>query len=321
MLLVNLDKKLRLKTYTNVSDYDCSQKSVVTIGTFDGVHLGHHKIIKRLLSVARVQGLESIILTFFPHPRMVLQKESNIKLINTIEERAQILENLGLGHLVVHPFDTEFSELSPEAYVKKILLDGLDIHKVIIGYDHRFGKNRAANFDDLLNFSKIYNFEVEEITKEEVSDVAVSSTKIRRALEEGDIQKANTYLGYAFMLTGTVVKGQQLGRTLGYPTANLHIKENYKLIPKNGVYVVKAIIEGKTVFGLTNIGTKPTVDGTTQTIETYFMDFESDLYGQNLQIRLLERIRDEKKFESLNDLQQAMQQDEVFARQYIQANF
>ncbi len=290
---------------------------MVTIGTFDGVHIGHKKILERLTTVASKHDLESIILTFFPHPRMVLQKDADIKLINTMDERSQILKETGLDHLVIHPFSVEFSQLSAKEYVQQMLAKYLKAKKVIIGYDHRFGKGRTADLYDLKVYGDCFDFEVEEITKQEIKDVAVSSTKIRKALLEGEIEKANNYLGYSFMLTGKVIRGKQLGRTLGYPTANLHIPETYKLIPKNGVYVVKSCIDNKKYYGMMNIGMNPTVGGSKQTIETYFFDVDMNLYDKNIQICLLKRIRDEKKFNSIKALKEAMSDDEDFAREYL----
>ena len=226
--------------------------SVVTIGTFDGVHLGHRKIIKRLVEAAQDSILESAVLTFFPHPRMVLQKEVGIELINTIEERKQILLNTGIDHLIVYPFTKEFSRLSAKEYIEEVLVKKLHAKKVIIGYDHRFGRNRNANIEDLRKYGKEYGFEVEEISKQDVDEVAVSSTKIRKALQEGNIEKANSYLGSHFLLTGKIVKGKGIGKDLGFPTANLKIEEAYKLIPKTGVYVVKAEIDNEEVFGMMN---------------------------------------------------------------------
>jgi len=306
-----------LKRYTDAKTYEKLRPSVVTIGTFDGVHIGHKKIIERLLESANRDGLESIILTFFPHPRMVLQQDSGIKLINTIEERIQILEKTGLDSLVIHPFTQEFSRLTAGEYVQQMLIDCLDIRHVIIGYDHRFGRNRNSNITDLASYGIQNDFTVEEISKQDIDDVAISSTKIREALLQGDVAKANTYLGYQFMLTGKVIKGKELGRKLNYPTANLHIAEDYKLVPKNGVYIVKSHIDGKTYFGMMNIGTNPTVNGTTQSIETHFFDADFNLYDKKIQIQMLKRIRDEKKFESIAELQDAMQQDEDFSREYI----
>ena len=306
-----------MKKHENACTYNNNIKSAVTIGTFDGVHIGHKKIIEKLTSSAKENNLDSIILTFFPHPRMVLQKDANIKLINTMEERSQILERTGLNHIVIHPFSTEFSQLSAKEYVEQMLVKYLKAEKVIIGYDHRFGKGRTANIEDLVTYGNEFGFDVQEISQQDVEDVAVSSTKIRKALENGEIDKANKYLGYEFMLTGKIVKGKQLGRTLGYPTANMQIMETYKLIPKNGVYVVKPCIDNQTYYGMTNIGNNPTVGGTKQTIETYFFDSDFNLYDKTIQIELLTRIRDEKKFNSTNELKEAMSNDEDFAREYI----
>lgn len=287
------------------------------MGTFDGVHIGHTEIIKKLTSDAKKLQLDSVILTFFPHPRMVLQKESEIKLINTIDERIAIFSKTELDHLIIHPFTKDFASLSAEDYVKKVLVDSLNVQKIIIGYDHRFGKNRTANIDDLKRFGSQYGFEVEEISAQQLDDVSVSSTKIRKALDSGDIETANSYLGYPFMLNGVVVKGKGIGKTIHFPTANLEVRETYKLIPKNGVYVVKSTLDGIETFGLMSIGTNPTVGGTTRTIETYFLDTEKDLYGQTIEIALLVKIRDEETFDSLESLQKAIKNDEAFARKYI----
>ncbi|MDT0643183.1 bifunctional riboflavin kinase/FAD synthetase [Zunongwangia sp. F363] len=310
-----------MKEHQGANAFSSEYSTAVTIGTFDGVHAGHQKIIERLVNSAKAGNLESAILTFFPHPRMVLQKESGLRLINTITERKQILETTGVDHLIVHPFTHQFSRLSAREFVRDILVNKLKAKKVIIGYDHRFGRNRTANIDDLRKFGEEFGFEVEEISKEEVEEVAVSSTKIRNALDEGRVEKANAYLRHPFTLTGTVVEGRGLGREFEFPTANLQIKEDYKLIPKNGVYVVKADIDGQNFFGMMNIGTNPTVGGDEQTIETYFFNLDKDLYGKHLQIALLVRIRDEKKFESVEKLKIAMKQDEAFSRQYIRDNY
>jgi riboflavin kinase/FMN adenylyltransferase len=308
-----------LKTHSSAHTFTSKKATVVTIGTFDGVHIGHKKIITRLAESARVHDWESVVLTFFPHPRMLLQKDADIKLINTITERGDLLEGLGLDHLVVHPFTLDFSKMHAEDFVEEILVNALNAKKVIIGYDHRFGRNRTANIEDLKRFGEQFGFEVEEISKQEIEDVAVSSTKIRTALLEGHIDKANAYLGYAIMLEGTVIHGKSLGKTLGYPTANLHISEAYKLIPGQGVYVVRSFIENTLVYGMMNIGTNPTVGGIKQTIETYFFDFDSDLYDKRLSIEILCKIRGEKNFESVEILVKAMQEDEVFSRNYIQS--
>lgn len=301
----------------NIKSYNSDKPTVVTIGTFDGVHIGHQKIISRLINTAKQEGLKSVILTFFPHPRMVLQKDANIKLINTIDERHNILKSLGLDYLLIKKFTQAFSRMGAEDFVKEILVDKLNAKKVIIGYDHRFGRNRNADINDLKQFGLKYDFEVEEISAQDIDEVSVSSTKIRHALKEGNIAKANTYLGYNFMLTGTVTKGKGLGHQLGFPTANLHIEESYKLIPKQGAYIVSAEIDSALVFGMMNIGVNPTVDGETQTIEVHFFNINQDLYGKPLSITLLERLRDEQKFDSLDSLKSQLRQDKMAAQAYI----
>lgn len=305
-----------MKVYKNASEYD-KKPSVVTIGTFDGVHIGHKAILKRVTDAAEANRLESVLLTFFPHPRQVVQSVSNLRLINTIEEKKKLLEKEGLNSLVIHPFTKEFSRLTAEEYVRDVLVKELAAKKIIIGYDHRFGRNRTADISDLKEYGKIYGFEVVEISAQELDEVAVSSTKIRRALENGDIATANNYLGYDYFLTGTIVKGRKIGRTINFPTANIHIDETYKLIPKIGVYVVRTIINNKIYYGITSIGTNPTVNGEAKTIETHLLDFEGDLYGEALEISFLKYIREEKKFDSVPELQSAIEQDEAFARAYL----
>lgn len=296
-------------TVQSIKEYDKEHSTVITIGTFDGVHIGHQKILSRLIKDANVSDFKSVVLTFFPHPRMVLQKDADIKLINTIQEKTKILKNLGLDCLIVHPFTSDFSRLSATEFVRDLLVNELQTKKIIIGYDHRFGRNRTANISDLITFGNTFDFEVEEISAQEIDDVSVSSTKIRKAVLKGDIKTANAYLGYNFMLTGTVKKGKGLGRQLNFPTANLHIKEDYKLIPKNGVYVVQSEMNGDTVCGMMNIGFNPTVSGTEKTIEINFFDFDKDLYDQELQIDIIDRIRDEHKFESVNALKEQLSKD------------
>ncbi len=306
-----------MKKYSTASTYKNERQSVVTIGTFDGVHIGHNAILKRLVETAQKEYLDATVLTFFPHPRMVLQQNVDIKLINTIDERTALLEKAGLDNLIIHPFTQAFSRLTALEYVRDILVNNLKTKKIIIGYDHRFGRNRNADIEDLKEFGKTYNFEVIEISAKEIDDVAVSSTKIRRALNEGDIETANNYLGYRFMISGEVVRGKAIGRTIKYPTANLKLKENYKLVPKNGVYIVQSIIDGNKIFGITSIGTNPTVGGTTKTIETHFLDFNADLYGKEITIEFLKYIRGEATFDSLESLRQEILKDEIFAKQYI----
>ena len=309
-----------MKVYNSIAAYKKTKSSIVTIGTFDGVHVGHQKILKQLYKTALTNELESILVSFFPHPRMVLQKESSLKLLNTIKERTQMIEKTGISNLIVQPFTREFSRLSALDFVRDILVNQLHIKKIIVGYDHQFGRNRNATIDDLIEFGKTYDFEVIEITAQQLENVSISSTKIRNALNEGAVQTANNYLGYPFMISGLIVKGKGIGKTLEFPTANLHLKEDYKLIPKNGVYLVQSIISGKEVFGLTNIGTNPTVGGTYKTIETYFLDYSNDLYQKEIQLNFIKRIREEKTFESKDALKNAITKDEQFARNYLNNN-
>lgn len=307
-----------MEQIATTAEFKSNSQSVITIGTFDGVHVGHRAIIKRLVSSAKEEGLVSVVLTFFPHPRMVLQKDSEIKLINTLAEKKQLLQEIGLDYFVVEPFTYEFSRLTALQYVRDILVGQLKAKKIIIGYDHRFGRNRNADIQDLKKYGVEFGFEVEEISAQQLNEVSVSSTKIRKALANGAIDTANTYLGYPFSITGTVTKGKALGRTIGYPTANLHVSQTYKLIPKNGVYVVKALIDNTLTYGITSIGTNPTVGGTAKSIETFFLDTHTDLYDKQLQIYFLEHIREEATFNNLEDLKKAIQKDEAFARNYIQ---
>ena len=307
-----------MEQIATTAEFKSNSQSVITIGTFDGVHVGHRAIIKRLVSSAKQEGLVSVVLTFFPHPRMVLQKDSDIKLINTLAEKKQLLQEIGLDYFVVEPFTYEFSRLTALQYVRDILVGQLKAKKIIIGYDHRFGRNRNADIQDLKKYGVEFGFEVEEISAQQLNEVSVSSTKIRKALAKGAIDTANTYLGYPFSITGTVTKGKALGRTIGYPTANLYVSQTYKLIPKNGVYVVKALIDNTLTYGITSIGTNPTVGGTAKSIETFFLDTHTDLYDKHLQLYFLEHIREEATFNNLEDLKKAIQKDEAFARNYIQ---
>jgi len=298
-------------TAQSIFQYDKEHPTAITIGTFDGVHIGHQKILERLINDAHGLYLKSMVLTFFPHPRMVLQKDADIKLLNTIEEKAKIFKRLGLDYLIIHPFTKEFSRLSATEFVRDLLVNNLKTKKIIIGYDHRFGRNRTANINDLIAFGSTLDFEVDEISAQEIDDVSVSSTKIRKALSEGDINTANSYLGYNYMLTGKVQRGKGIGRQLNYPTANIQIEEAYKLIPKIGAYVVKSEINGSTIYGMMNIGYNPTVSGTEKSIEVHFFDFNQDLYDLVLQIDILDRLRDEYKFESVDALKEQLSKDKA----------
>ncbi len=309
-----------MKIINNTSNFSTKEQTFVTIGTFDGVHFGHQKIIEKLVSEAKKANKKSVVLTFFPHPRMVLQKDASIELLNTIDEKAALLKKTGLDYLIIHPFSKDFSRTTALEFVRGILVNQLNISKLIIGYDHHFGKNREGNITQLTEYSHLYNFTVEEIPAQDIDSVSVSSTKIRRALASGNLKTANNYLGYNFMLNGTVVNGKKLGGKIGFPTANIDVKEAYKLIPKTGVYVVKSVIEKKIIFGMMNIGNRPTVDGNHQTIEVHFFDFNQDLYNKNLTIELLYFLRDEEKFDSVQLLIHQLKKDEETARNYIKNN-
>ena len=306
-----------MREITDITTFTTQQPTVLTIGTFDGVHLGHQKIVERVVTTARQEGLLATVFTFFPHPRMVVQHDKGLKLIHTLEEKKQLLQQLGVDLLVVQPFNEAFAQLTAEEFVSTILVQRLNVKKVIIGYDHRFGRNRTANIDDMRLFGEKYGFAVEEISVQEVDEVSVSSTKIREALNKGDVTTAEHYLGTPYSLTGTVVHGLKLGRTLGYPTANIQVTEDYKLIPKDGVYVVYSYIGGQKVYGMMSIGKNPTIEGKGASIEVYFFDFNGDLYDQKLTIEFVQYLREEQKFDTIDLLKKQLQDDETAARKAI----
>lgn len=308
-----------MKIIQNISNYKSSpRKTILTLGTFDGVHIGHRSIIDKIVEEGKKRNLESVVLTFFPHPRMVLQQDDSLRLLNTIDEKAELLEKLGLDTLIVHPFSQEFSRLTAEEFVKDVLVEQLNIGKIIIGHDHRFGRNRTATIDDLAEFGKEYGFEVEQISAEVIDNNSVSSTKIRKALENGEIELANSYLGHSYFLTGTVIEGKQLGRKLNFPTANLKIDESYKLIPKIGVYVVEAKIENTIYKGMMSIGYNPTVTESKEiNIEVNLFDFDQIIYGKEVRVYLLDRIRDEEKFDSVEILKRQLEKDKEYSLHFF----
>lgn len=316
-----------MKVFNSITDFTATKKTIVTLGTFDGVHIGHNAILDKICKVANSESLESVILTFFPHPRLIVSNNYDIKLLNTIEEKSTLLEKKGIQNFIIHPFDKTFSELSPREFVTQVLVDKLNIQKIIIGHDHKFGKDRAADFNDLINFGKEFGFEVEEISAQQINEVSVSSTKIRNSLLDGNVALANEYLGYSYVLTGIVVKGNQLGRTIGFPTANIEIPEDYKLIPKNGVYIVTANVNNdssdnkqpkQTVFGMMNIGVKPTLGENKLSIEVHLLNFDKDIYNQKIQVNVLERLRDEQKFESFDALKTQIELDKQNTIHYFE---
>ncbi|MFD0964358.1 bifunctional riboflavin kinase/FAD synthetase [Pseudofulvibacter geojedonensis] len=309
-----------MNTFYSISEFKSKKPTVLTIGTFDGMHIGHQKILDKVFKVAADKKLASLVLTFFPHPRMVLQKESDIKLIHTIDERKAILEESGLESLIIHPFSKEFSRLTATEFVRDILVKKLNIKHIIIGYDHRFGRNRTANIEDLKDFGELYGFTVEEISVQDINEVAVSSTKIRKAINEGDLMTANKYLGSQFELNGVITRGKGIGKTINFPTANIQIKEDYKIIPKNGVYIARALINGKELRGMMNIGSNPTVNGETNSIEIHLFDFNEDVYNKEISVKVLKRIRDEQKFDSIAFLQNQLVKDQQEAINYFNKN-
>lgn len=306
-----------MNIFHSINDFKSTKKTILTLGTFDGVHVGHKKILERVTQNTENGKYESLVLTFFPHPRMVLHGQSEVKLLNTIDEKIDLLEKTGIQNLVIHPFDETFSRLTAEEFVQTVLVDRFQIQKIIIGHDHRFGRNRTADIDDLIAFGQQHDFEVEQISVQEIDAVSISSTKIRNALIEGNMALANDYLGYDYFLTGIITKGKQLGRTIGFPTANLKIEENYKLIPQNGAYVVQSTIDQKTVYGMMNIGYNPTVAGENLSIEIHYFDFDSVIYNQKIAVSILERLRPEQKFGSVNLLKEQLEKDKKRALELL----
>lgn len=304
-----------MKIYEGLEGFLPVPNAVVTSGTFDGVHLGHQKIIHRIREIARkIQG-ETVLITFWPHPRLVLYpNEHDLRLLSTFEEKANLLRQFGIDHLVTIPFTQEFSQLSSEEFIRSVLIDKIQTKKLVIGYDHRFGKNREGSFEYLKEHSSDFGFELEEISRQDVEDIGVSSTKIRKALELGDVKTASNYLGRPYELNGLVVKGQQIGRSIGFPTANIHIPNDYKLIPHDGVYAVEAKVEGILYKAMLNIGNRPTVDGSKKTVEAHLFDFQGDLYNKLITVYFREFIREEKKFESLEALKNQLFQDQKTAK-------
>ncbi|MEO6524555.1 MAG: bifunctional riboflavin kinase/FAD synthetase [Mucilaginibacter sp.] len=292
-----------MKIYNNIDEFKLIENAVVTIGTFDGVHTGHRKIIAKLQELAKEIGGETVILTFFPHPRMILHPEDqDLKLITTITEKAQLLEEMGVDHLIVTPFSRDFSNLSALEYIHDILVAKIGTKRIVIGYDHRFGKDRKGGLEDLQRLSKVYDFEVVEIPEQDINDVAVSSTKIRTALLSDDIALANQFLSYPFFITGKVIRGDQLGRTLGYPTANILIGESYKLIPADGIFAVTVEVNGAPHKGMAYIGHRPTINGMTRNIEVNIFDFNQDIYDQQIRMNFHHFVRSDIKFNGLDAL-------------------
>jgi riboflavin kinase/FMN adenylyltransferase len=302
-----------VKVYTNIDDYQNVNNPVATIGTFDGVHVGHQQIIKRLKEIAKKENGEVVLLTFHPHPRLVLQPENNdLKLINTVDEKIALLEKYGVDHLVLYPFTRDFSRLTSVEYVRDILVNKLKVQTLVIGYDHQFGRNREGGFEQLLEFSETYGFDVEEIPAHDIESVNVSSTKVRGALKVGDVETVKSYLGHAFTVTGIVVEGKKIGHTIGYPTANIKVENRNKIIPAQGVYAVKVRVLGGEYNGMLNIGVNPTVvENGEQTIEVNIFEFDQDIYGAQATVEFVARLRNEEHFESLDALRLQLNKDKL----------
>ncbi|HEU4719142.1 MAG TPA: bifunctional riboflavin kinase/FAD synthetase [Bacteroidia bacterium] len=302
-----------MKVYNDISEFGHVAVPVLTTGTFDGVHRGHMQIISRLKESSRSMNGETVIFTFFPHPRMVLFPDHRQVLLNTLREKTAKLEEAGIDHLIIQPFTREFSMLSSKDFIEKILVEKIHTRKLVIGYDHHFGRNREGSFEHLRNSGPVYGFEVEEIPAKLIDNVSVSSTRIRHSLEKGDVESANANLGYRYPLTGMVVKGRQLGRTIGFPTANILVEDPYKLVPADGVYAVMVKRGNETHKGMLNIGMRPTVDGRERTIEVNILDFDADLYGETLTLEFVKRLRDEIKFSGLEELKKQLFADRTHA--------
>jgi len=323
-----------MKIYRSLEDFSPVENAVVTIGTFDGVHIGHQKILVHLKEAAQKINGETILLTFFPHPRLIINPDDDsLRLINDIEEKVSQLGKVGIDHLIIIPFSRDFSNQTPEEYISNVLVGKLGTKKIVIGYDHHFGKDRKGTLGDLEQFASIFDYSVDEIPEQDINDIAVSSTRVREALIKGDIKTANLYLGYPFELTGTVIRGDQIGRTIGFPTANLQVHEPHKLIPAYGIYAVEVYIYNhiqnittgeykeenpiSIAKGMGYIGTRPTVDGMNRAIEISLFDFDQDIYGKTLRVKFLHFIRHDERFDSLEEMKAQIKADEVEIRSLI----
>ncbi|MEZ4929576.1 MAG: bifunctional riboflavin kinase/FAD synthetase [Chitinophagales bacterium] len=307
-----------MQVFKSLDNLPQFKNAVVTIGTFDGVHLGHQKLLERINELAKKNDGESILITFHPHPRFVVQPDSDLKLLNTIDEKIDLLKKYKVNNVVVAPFSKEFSNMPAISYVKDFLVENFKPHTLVIGYDHHFGKNRSGNIDLLEEYKDIFGYNVEQISKETIQDIDISSTKIREALAQGKVQTANKLLGHEYSINGFVTKGEQLGRKIGFPTANVQLLVDYKLIPKNGVYIVNVKVKNSLYKGMLNIGVRPTIEGLNKTIEVNIFDFDQDIYGEKIEVILLKYIREEQKFESLEALKQQLNKDKAEALAYFQ---
>jgi len=309
--ILNILTTYLVKIYHNLEEFEKIENAVVTTGTFDGVHIGHLKIIDRLIQTAKEIKGESVLLTFFPHPRMILFSDNDLKLISTIKEKVSLLKKTGINHLIIHPFSRKFSRLSSVEFVRDVLVNVIGTKRLVIGYNHHFGRNREGSLKHLKDYGPVYGFDVEEISSKDIDQVSVSSTQIRNALMRGDIRTANKYLTYDFSLSGIIVKGDYLGNTIGFPTANIHMLDSQKLIPSNGVYGVHVNIRDRFLKGMLNIGYRPTINGVEKKIEVHIFDFNEDIYGESIKVFFKFWVRKEKKFDTINHLKEQLLVDKV----------
>ena len=309
-----------MKVYKSIENYKSLKESFLTIGTFDGVHVGHQAIIKRLVNNAHSENAHAVVLTFFPHPRSVIQDEKSLLLIDSMKEKENLFRLLGVDILIIHPFTLEFSNLSAKKFTRDILVNSLNVSKLFIGYDHRFGKNRTASVSDLISFGQTYGFDVEVIPAQDIDAISVSSTKIRKALSEGDIKRVSEYLGRDYILEGVVVHDQGLGSKIGFPTANIKVIPKYKILPKTGVYWVSMIWLSQKYFGMLNFGVRPSLSVMKETIEIHFFNFNQNIYDEAIKISFHAKIRDEKKFDSLESLKSQLKLDRKFCYELEKTN-
>ena len=309
-----------MRVFRDLNNLPAFKNSVITIGTFDGVHKGHLKLIERINFLAKENNGESIIITFHPHPRIVINPEDkSLRLLNTIEEKIYLLEKYGVDNLVIVPFSRDFSEQNAEDYISNFLVKNFHPKNIVIGYDHKFGKNRSGDYLLLEKMKQQFGYMMEEISKEMLADIGISSSKIRNAIQSGELKLANELLGHNYTLSGTVVRGLQNGRKLGFPTANIQANDEFKLIPKTGIYAVRVHANQSTYKGMLSIGYNPTFDGKERTVEVNILDFDKDIYGASLTLELIDYVRDEKKFYSVEDLIAEIKNDEVIIRKILLA--
>jgi len=307
-----------VKVYHSIEDFPSEINTIITIGTFDGVHKGHKQVIKKLNNIAKKQGFESVVLTLYPHPRHVLYPDDQqLKLLNTIDEKIEELKKSGLQHFVVHEFTKEFSRTKSVNFIRDLLVNKLKMKHMVVGYNHHFGRNREGSYNDLKELAELYNFELEKIPPQNEGNVTISSTKVRELLLAGDVEKAATYLGYSYPINGKVVKGNARGRTIGFPTANILVENKWKLIPADGVYAVKVKLGGKQFYGMLNMGKRPTLSDNEHRIEVHIFDFSADIYGADIKVEFIKRIREEKQFDNLELLRKQLQIDENNCKKFF----